>query len=111
MKRFILVVTLACLALGSLACLGMGTGTALRAKLIAAHPEWPAIAIEHINAGRIAVGMDQDMVRAVIGYPDDINETVTAGGKHTQWVYSQSWYRARAMYVYFENGRCTAYQL
>ena len=54
--------------------------------------------------GRIAVGMDADMVLLIWGPPVRRNTTVVATGKMEQWVYDIG------RYVYLENGKVTAVQ-
>jgi hypothetical protein len=58
-----------------------------------------------IIVGKIWIGMTDDMARASMGQPDDINRTVTRYGTSEQWVYN----RIR-MYLYFEDGILTSWQ-
>lgn len=51
------------------------------------------------------IGMTTDMVVLSIGFPDDINRTITAHYEHEQWVY-----RDYDMYLYFKNGILTSWQ-
>jgi len=75
---------------------------AAKAKLeeyVQAHPEFR----EAILAKKIGLGMSTDDVIAAWGKPDHVNTTVTAYGKHEQWVYGRQ-------YIYFENGRVSSWQ-
>lgn len=54
--------------------------------------------------GGVSIGMTADQVRSSCwGKPQRINQTITARGKHEQWVYGGS-------YVYLENGTVTSIQ-
>lgn len=54
--------------------------------------------------GGVSIGMTADQVRASCwGKPERINQTITARGKHEQWIYGRS-------YVYLENGTVTSIQ-
>lgn len=66
---------------------------------VQAHPEFQ----KAILAKKVGLGMSTDDVIASWGKPDHVNTTVTAYGKHEQWVYGNT-------YVYFEDGRLTSYQ-
>lgn len=57
-----------------------------------------------INARKVVLGMNKEMCIKAWGNPIDINETITTGLVHEQWVYSLS------LYLYFENGKLTAIQ-
>jgi hypothetical protein len=52
----------------------------------------------------VSIGMIAEQVRkSSWGKPRSINETITAGGQHEQWVYSGG-------YLYLENGVLTSIQ-
>lgn len=54
--------------------------------------------------GGVSIGMTADQVHASCwGKPERVNKTITARGKHEQWVYGRS-------YVYLENGTVTSIQ-
>lgn len=57
-----------------------------------------------INAEKVRIGMTAEMCRASWGSPYEINTTITAGGRHEQWVYSMK------TYLYFDNGILTGIQ-
>lgn len=63
--------------------------------------------IEMVIKNKIKIGSSEALVKAVLGYPDDINKTVTAGVVKKQYVYR---YSVNIEYVYFENGKVTAWQ-
>lgn len=53
----------------------------------------------------VTIGMTQEQVTGSSwGKPSKINTTITAGGRHEQWVYGGS------NYLYFENGTLTSIQ-
>jgi hypothetical protein len=55
------------------------------------------------NSG-VSIGMTAEQVRrSSWGKPKSINETITAGGKHEQWIYGGG-------YLYLENGVLTSIQ-
>jgi hypothetical protein len=56
-----------------------------------------------ISERKIFIGMSDDDVRKSWGKPEKINSTISVGGKHEQWVYSDQ-------YLYFENGTLTSMQ-
>lgn len=58
---------------------------------------------QRILEGKVKVGMTKEMCKLSWGEPKDINETITAGKKSEQWVYSDN-------YLYFDNGILTAIQ-
>lgn len=60
---------------------------------------------DKIIDGEIWIGMTDDMAKASIGYPDDINRTVTRYGTHEQWVYNK-----KDMNLYFDDGVLTSWQ-
>jgi hypothetical protein len=66
---------------------------------------WTAADFAAVRAHAVKVGMNSDMVKAAVGFPDDINSTETASGTRYQWVY-----RYRGMYVYFVDGTVAAIQ-
>lgn len=65
---------------------------------------WPSRLAEAVIERRVVVGMNAGMVRAAWGDPVDVNTTVTAAGRHEQWVYG------RGRYVYLDDGAVTAIQ-
>lgn len=60
--------------------------------------------IKQSTSGNISLGMSYSAVRLSLGTPDKINDTTTQNGTHSQWVYTD------LMYVYFEEGKVTAWQ-
>lgn len=68
-------------------------------EYVQAHPEYAT----QILARQIALGMSQEDVIAAWGKPDRVNTTVTALGKHEQWIYGDT-------YVYVSDGRVTSWQ-
>lgn len=58
---------------------------------------------DKILQGKIIIGMTKEMCTLSWGEPKNINETITAGKKTEQWVYSDN-------YLYFDNGVVTAMQ-
>lgn len=60
--------------------------------------------IKEATSGTVKMGMSYSEVRLSLGKPDKINDTTTMYGTHSQWVYED------VMYVYFENGKVTAWQ-
>jgi len=60
---------------------------------------------EKLFNGHYWLGMTDEMARASLGYPDDVNRTVGSWGTHEQWIYDR--YK---IYLYFENGKLTSYQ-
>jgi hypothetical protein len=54
----------------------------------------------------VELGMDECAVAASRGRPNDINRTVTSGGRSDQWVYRTGPYR----YVYLHDGVVRSYQ-
>jgi hypothetical protein len=73
------------------------------ADLRIAHPTWSQHDCELVAAGKVTLGMTQEMVLAGWGRPNDINRSVGAWGVHEQWVYP-------ANYLYFEDGVLTSWQ-
>lgn len=59
-----------------------------------------------IMVGNILIGMNKEMVIASLGFPDDINKTVTSGNVHEQWIYESG----TIEYVYFDNDILTSWQ-
>jgi hypothetical protein len=55
-------------------------------------------------SGKAWIGMTAKQARLAWGDPDDINITVTAAGRHEQWVYGSS------SYLYVDNGIVTGIQ-
>jgi len=56
-----------------------------------------------ILKGKVVVGMTKEMCELAWDKPEDINETIMAGKKSEQWVYTDN-------YLYFDNGKLTAIQ-
>jgi hypothetical protein len=56
------------------------------------------------NSQEIGIGMDKIKVVISMGFPNDINRTVTENSKSEQWVYDNG------VYVYLENGEVTSFQ-
>ena len=66
------------------------------------------VVAEKILAGKVELGMDRLAVIYALGYPDDINETITVHGKSEQFVYRNATFGDN--YYYFENNKLTAIQ-
>lgn len=60
--------------------------------------------IEQSTQGNIEMGMSFSAVKLSMGNPDKINNTTTKYGTSSQWVYED------IIYVYFEDGKVTAWQ-
>src|SRR5690606_4381562 len=60
---------------------------------------------EKLFKGYYWLGMTDEMTKASLGSPSDINRSVGSWGVHEQWVY-----RSRKLYLYFENGILKSYQ-
>ena len=60
--------------------------------------------IKQATSGNISLGMSTSAVRLSLGNPEKINNTTTKNGTDSQWVYVD------LMYVYFEDGKVTAWQ-
>lgn len=58
---------------------------------------------QKIIDGKVKIGMTKEMCLLAWGKPKKINETITAGKKSEQWVYSDN-------YIYLTNGLVTAMQ-
>ncbi|MDD5584928.1 MAG: hypothetical protein PHV55_07735 [Candidatus Omnitrophica bacterium] len=65
--------------------------------------EWEAI-----DSGSIFIGMSELGLICSFGFPYDINQSVGIWGKHSQYVYHNSY--ESVMYVYVENGFVTSWQ-
>jgi hypothetical protein len=52
---------------------------------------------------KIIIGMTKKQCVEAWGYPERLNRTVAARGKHEQWIYGDT-------YVYFDNGVLTSWQ-
>jgi len=75
---------------------------------------------EAIIKDRLSIGMREEVVIEIQGRPEEINQTRTASGTQSQWVYctqhrntgAPSWklYCTDYSYLYFENGVLTAIQ-
>jgi hypothetical protein len=75
-----------------------------REAYVSAHPELPKETREDILSGGFRIGMTAEQVEASCGTPyNGVNSTVTAFGKHEQWVYGDT-------YLYFDDGLLTSYQ-
>lgn len=68
-------------------------------EYVQAHPQYRTEILGH----QITLGMSEEDVKASWGKPEHVNTTVTAYGRHDQWVYGNQ-------YVYFEDGRVSAVQ-
>jgi hypothetical protein len=58
------------------------------------------------DSGRIDIGMDKSEVILSLGFPNDINRTVTSNSIDEQGVYGY-----KDVYAYLENGIITSFQL
>lgn len=58
-----------------------------RANELADRHDWSPEMRNLVLARQVAVGMDETMVRAAWGWPEDVNRTTTARGTREQWVY------------------------
>lgn len=67
-----------------------------------------AQSLESISEAKISIGMSRHELLLAWGLPSDINDTVTASGKSSQWVYGNPAYGAN--YVYLDNDIITAIQ-
>jgi len=56
-----------------------------------------------ISARQVMIGMTAMQCLQSWGRPDDINRTITANGRHEQWVYGSK-------YLYFDDGVLTTIQ-
>ena len=65
--------------------------------------DWGSEIFDLILKGKCKIGMTKEMCRLSWGEPKSINETITAGKKTEQWVYSDN-------YLYFDNGILTVMQ-
>jgi hypothetical protein len=65
--------------------------------------------IAAIDAGHAVIGMTADEVRAALGWPKDVNRTVTAYGVHSQWIYESKGYD-KDLYLYFEDAVLKSWQ-
>ncbi len=66
--------------------------------------KYGSIVAQKIMSGKIWIGMTSEMALDSWGEPKDINRTVTNYGTNEQWVYSDK------NFLYFENGKLTAWQ-
>jgi hypothetical protein len=48
---------------------------------------WPADVQQLVEAGRLAVGFDEEQVRMALGDPDDVSTRTTADGQMVVWTY------------------------
>jgi hypothetical protein len=51
---------------------------------------WPAGAWKLIARQEVALGMNHNMVRLALGYPDKVNRTTSIAGTREQWIYQTS---------------------
>jgi hypothetical protein len=51
---------------------------------------WPAGAWKLIARQEVALGMNHNMVRLSLGYPDKVNRTTSIAGTREQWIYERS---------------------
>jgi hypothetical protein len=63
----------------------------------------PRKELDGIIAGNLWIGMTHIQLVYSVGFPDDINSTMTASATHQQWVYGDN-------YVYLDDGMVTSYQ-
>ncbi|MBL7968660.1 MAG: SH3 domain-containing protein [Prolixibacteraceae bacterium] len=66
--------------------------------------KYSSLIAQKILAGKIWIGMTFEMALDSWGEPEDINRTVTNSTIHEQWVYKEN------KYLYFENGKLSAWQ-
>jgi hypothetical protein len=72
---------------------------------IKAHPKLPASRKKLLRERTTEIGMTKDEIELLYGEPAQINRTGGTFGIHEQWVYPDS-----NEYLYFENGKLTAWQ-
>lgn len=73
--------------------------------------EWNKLEGDYRRAAAVpSIGMSQDQLIALKGYPSRSNRTVTTGGESLQWIYCKSYSSTSCMYVYLHNGVVTSYQ-
>lgn len=65
---------------------------------------WSKRVVDGIKRGAPVIGMNREQLRAAMGAPRDVNETVGVWGDDEQWVYSND------RYVYLRNGKVYAMQ-
>lgn len=69
---------------------------------------------DYIKEGVIVIGMPKEVVKEILGQPDDINKTVTSNTVFEQWVYEKYDYTLKIgwpyLYLYFENGILKSWQ-
>jgi hypothetical protein len=75
------------------------------ASLLRNHPQWSDRGIVGVACRAVWIGMTDEELVAVRGRPEKINTTVTAGGRHEQWVYG-----GLSFLAYVDNGVVTAWQ-
>ena len=68
------------------------------------HPSWDPVYCLLIAKHSYQIGMNKEMMIAVMGKPLEVNRTVTRSGVHEQWVYD------RTHYLYFDNDILTSWQ-
>lgn len=67
--------------------------------------KWGKKTVKAIMEEKVFIGMTKAQVKASWGSPKDINRSVGSWGVHEQWIYGDF-----GPYLYFENGRLTAFQ-
>ena len=65
---------------------------------------WPSTVWSAIEEGKVFIGMTEEQAILSRGKPKEINRTITSNIKNEQWVYGSG------SYLYFDNGRLTAFQ-
>jgi hypothetical protein len=68
-------------------------------------PMWTEVDRLTVAERKIKLGLTEDQAEISWGIPESKNNTVTQYSKRTQWVYGSS-----KTYLYFENGKLTAWQ-
>jgi len=79
---------------------------AAREEFIATHPELTERQRELIRTSRYALGWSREMVRASMGEPQRISQTVSAFGRLETWSY-----RSGIQLLQFLNGSLTSFHL
>ncbi len=101
----LIVLISGCATVGDFASRNVTNREDKRLLAVTNHPEWPDPIKKAITEGTIIVGMTQEQTITSIAKPYKINKTVGAWGVHEQWLYYGD------LYVYFENGALTSYQV
>ncbi len=81
-----------------------------REAYLASHPESSEQVKTAIRAKHVWIGMSAEECIASIGEPTHINRTGTTSGVSEQWVYQRTYNSIPWLYVYFEDGKLTAWQ-